>query len=215
MSTLLSLVPRVRTLKYVLVAVIAFSLGGATVVQAVAPGGIAGVVQLADRTDNTRLAAVDANGNVSVAATQAGAWSVRDVDAPALTPIVLRGGTVCTDPARFCVVTLATTLGGSPYAVPAGKRLAVEMVSAEINLQGGEDLSFVEVSVTNPLVNVWLAPERLGTTEGVTTAWVATSLVRMYADPGAHLAMAAVKVSSSAAVRDVEFTLIGHLVNVP
>jgi hypothetical protein len=63
---LLSLMPTVRTLQYVLVAVVAFSLGGATVVQAVAPGGIMGVVQIADRTDTTRLAAVDAAGSVQV-----------------------------------------------------------------------------------------------------------------------------------------------------
>jgi hypothetical protein len=53
-------------LHYVLIAVIAFSLGGATVVQAVAPGGILGVVRLADGTDDTHLAAVDASGNVGV-----------------------------------------------------------------------------------------------------------------------------------------------------
>lgn len=66
MSRLSSLMPTVRTVQYVLIAVIAFSLGGATVVQAVAPGGILGVVRLADRTDDTQLAAVDAAGNVAV-----------------------------------------------------------------------------------------------------------------------------------------------------
>jgi hypothetical protein len=97
----LSLVPRVRTLQYVLVAVVAFSLGGATVVQAVAPGGITGVVQLADRTDNTRLAAVDANGNVQVkvnnlAATQQISGTVSVDNFPATQKVNVTGGTVLT-----------------------------------------------------------------------------------------------------------------------
>lgn len=66
MTRLSLVIPRVRTLRYVLIAVVAFSLGAATVVQAVPPGGILGIVQLADRTDSTRLAAVDAAGNVAV-----------------------------------------------------------------------------------------------------------------------------------------------------
>jgi hypothetical protein len=61
-----SLIPRARTLRYVVIAVVAFSLGGVMTVQAVAPSGILGMVQIADRTDPTRLAAVDADGNVQV-----------------------------------------------------------------------------------------------------------------------------------------------------
>jgi len=53
-------------LRNIIVGVIAFSVGGATVAQAVGPGGVMGVFRLADRTDDTHLAAVDASGNVAV-----------------------------------------------------------------------------------------------------------------------------------------------------
>ncbi len=58
--------PRVRFLQNVLVAIVAFSLGAAAVAQAVTPGGITGIVRLADGTVDTQIAAVDASGNVAV-----------------------------------------------------------------------------------------------------------------------------------------------------
>ena len=99
----MSLMPRVRTLRYVLVAVVAFTVGGATVVQAVTPNGISGIVQLADRTDPTHLAAVDAAGNVQVkvnnlAATQTVSGTVSVDNFPATQNVNITGGTVNTRP---------------------------------------------------------------------------------------------------------------------
>jgi len=95
--------PRVLTLRYVLVAVVAFSFGAVTVVQAVTPNGIAGIVQLADRTDPTHLAAVDAEGNVQVkvnnlAATQTVSGTVSVNNFPATQNVNITGGTVNTRP---------------------------------------------------------------------------------------------------------------------
>jgi hypothetical protein len=103
LSKLSPLMPRVRTLQYVLIAVVAFSLGGATVVQAVAPSGILGTVRLADRTDETRLAAVDADGNVQVkvnnlSATQQVSGTVSVSNFPATQNVNITGGTVSTRP---------------------------------------------------------------------------------------------------------------------
>ncbi|HEY6958740.1 MAG TPA: hypothetical protein VI814_07950 [Candidatus Limnocylindria bacterium] len=63
MHLVTGLVPRSAQLRYVIVAILAFVLGSATVVEA-APA-IASF-HLADGTDPTRLAAVDANGNQQV-----------------------------------------------------------------------------------------------------------------------------------------------------
>jgi hypothetical protein len=95
-----SLIPRARTLRYVAIAVVAFSFGGVMTVQAVAPSGIIGTVQLADRTNATQLAAVDAAGNVQVkvnnlAATQTVSGTVSVDNFPATQPV---SGTVKATP---------------------------------------------------------------------------------------------------------------------
>ena len=99
-----SLIPRARTLRYVLIAVVAFSLGGVMTVQAVAPSGILGTVQLADRANPAQLAAVDTAGNVQVkvnnlAATQTVSGTVSVNNFPTTQAV---SGTVKTTP------TLAT-----------------------------------------------------------------------------------------------------------
>jgi hypothetical protein len=55
-----------RLLQHVVIGVLAFSLGAAALAQAVTPGGLQGVFRLADATDETHLAAVDASGNLAV-----------------------------------------------------------------------------------------------------------------------------------------------------
>jgi hypothetical protein len=137
---LLSLVPRVRTLQYVLVAVVASSLGGATVVQAVAPSGILGTVQLADRTDPTRLAAVDAAGNVHV-----------KVNNPAATQTV--SGTVSVD--NFPATQNVNVTGGTVIATPS---IATRQVFQQIRIDAGTtgftsftaiNASFISISTGN------------------------------------------------------------------
>ena len=66
MSRISFLARRSGLARPIIVGVIAFSVGGATVAQAVGPGGLSGIFRLADRTDETHLAAVDASGNVAV-----------------------------------------------------------------------------------------------------------------------------------------------------
>jgi hypothetical protein len=86
--TLRSLKSRARILGYVAVGIVAFSLGGATVVQAVAPGGILGIVRLADGTVDTQLAAVDSSGNLAVKVS----------NFPAAQNVTVSGGTINTAP---------------------------------------------------------------------------------------------------------------------
>jgi hypothetical protein len=95
-----SLIPRARTLRYVLIAVVAFSLGGVMTVQAVAPSGILGTVQLADRANPAQLAAIDSAGNVQVkvnnlASTQAVSGTVSVDNFPTTQAV---SGTVRTTP---------------------------------------------------------------------------------------------------------------------
>jgi hypothetical protein len=145
------LVPRFRTLRYVLVAVVAFALGGATVVQAVAPSGILGTVQLADRSDTTRLATVDADGNVGVkvnnfAATQTVSGTVSVSNFPTTQNVSVSGNSAATpifvrdvdEPAKNAYVqylcATATTRECSTATVPPGKRFVIELVAGECNV---------------------------------------------------------------------------------
>jgi hypothetical protein len=148
------LVPQFRTLQYVLIAVAAFALGGATVVQATAPSGILGTVQLADRTDTTRLAAVDANGNVGVkvnnfAATQTVSGTVSVSNFPTTQNVSVTGNSAATpifvqdadESAKTAYVqglcATDTTCTESPPTVPAGKRFVIEQVAGECNVGTG------------------------------------------------------------------------------
>ena len=131
-SSLTSLIPGVRTLRYVLVAVVAFSVGGATVVQAVAPSGILGTIRISDGANDTRLATVDAAGSLQVkvtnpATTQTVSGHVDVDNFPSTQDVNVTGGTVNTRPAiatrtlrKFIVVeagesdtTTFTTLNAS------------------------------------------------------------------------------------------------------
>jgi hypothetical protein len=102
-SKLSSLIPGVRTLRYVLVAVIAFSLGGAAVAQAVAPSGILGTIRIADAANDTQLAKVDPAGNLQVKVTSAAATEVSGTvsvsNFPATQNVNVTAGTVLTRPA--------------------------------------------------------------------------------------------------------------------
>jgi len=120
LSKLSPLIPRARTLQFVAIAVVAFSLGGATVVQAVAPSGILGTIRLADRTDETRLAAVDADGNVQVkvnnlSATQQVSGTVSVSNFPSTQNVNITAGTVNTRP------TVATRTVRRAITVDAGE----------------------------------------------------------------------------------------------
>jgi hypothetical protein len=119
----LSLIPRARTLRYVFIAVVAFSLGGALTVQAVAPSGILGTIRIADGAIDTRLATIDSSGNLQVkvnnlTATQAVTGTVSVSNFPATQPV---SGTVSVSSGRVILlgtnITAPTGNGNGPAAV--------------------------------------------------------------------------------------------------
>jgi hypothetical protein len=203
MRSRLSLVPRVRTLQYVLIAVVAFTLGGATVVQAVAPSGILGTVQLADRTDTTHLAAVDAAGNVQVkvnnlAATQTVSGTVSVSNFPATQNVSLTGNTATApifvrdvdEPARnanvaFLCAQRSTGSTCDPITVPAGKRFVIEQVSGQCNV--GTDSRIEGFKLTaqlNGANNDYWIQDKIGAegSSGETTLGAFWHESRIYAD---------------------------------
>jgi hypothetical protein len=135
--------------RYVLVAIFAFSIGGGAVAQAVAPSGILGNVRIADRTDDTRLAAVDADGNVGVkvsnfATTTQVNGTVAVSNFPTTQNVNLTGNTATTpifvrdvdDPARNAYVAYLCAQTGTAceaITVPAGTRFVIEQVSGQCN----------------------------------------------------------------------------------
>lgn len=89
MSAIHRLIPRSANLRYFLIAILAFSIGSATVVEA-APA--IDLFRLADGTDATKVAAVDASGNLQVKVnnlptTQAVSGTVNVGNLPATQPI--------------------------------------------------------------------------------------------------------------------------------
>ena len=232
MRRLLLLVPRVRTLQYVLIAVVAFTLGGATVVQAVAPSGILGTVQLADRTDPTRLAAVDAAGNVQVkvnnlAGTQQVSGTVSVSNFPTTQNVSVTGNTAASpiyvrdvdEAARhahvmgLCAQT-TTPAACSPITVPAGMRFAVEQVSGECNV--GSDASLQGFRLTAQLNGVdivyWFT-DRLDTVNSEATSQGAfLEQTHIYTDGNIS---AAIYHPGGLGNSFCGITLSGHLVSMP
>ena len=136
--------PRVRTLRYVVIGVVAFSLGAVMTVQAVAPSGILGTVQLADRTNATQLAAVDSSGNLQVkvtsAASQAVTGTVSVSNFPATQPV---SGTVKTTP--------------SVATAHVRKDLAPEAEESENTTFTSINASFIQVSAIGGDIEVTIS----------------------------------------------------------
>jgi hypothetical protein len=230
MRRLISLGSHVRTLQYVLIAVVAFSLGGATVVQAVAPSGILGTVRIADRSDETRVAAVDANGNVGVnvnnfAATQQVSGSVSVSNFPATQNVSVTGNTAATpifvqdvdEAARHAHVMglcASTDSPCNPITVPAGMRFVIEQVSGQCNV--GSDASLEGFTLTAQLSganNVYWFRDKLDTVNSEGTA-LGTFLeqTHIYADGNISAGE-----FNTGGLGDsfCAITLSGHLVSIP
>jgi hypothetical protein len=87
----------------VAIATLAFLVGGAAVAQAGPPNGILGIVRISDGANETRLAAVDAAGNLQVkvnnlAATQTVSGTVSVDNFPATQNVNVTNGAVKTTP---------------------------------------------------------------------------------------------------------------------
>jgi hypothetical protein len=235
MRRLLSLVSHVRTLQYVLIAVVAFTLGGATVVQAVAPSGILGNVRIADRSDETRFAAVDADGNVGVkvsnfAATQQVSGTVSVSNFPTTQNVNVTGNTAASpifvrdvdEPAKnVYVVGLCANTSiyqtCEPLTVPVGKRFVIEQVSGECNV--GSDSSIEGWKLTaqlNGADNVYWFHDKISAPggSGETTLGPFFELSRIYADGGIS-AKVFNEGGEHAGSAECSITLSGHLVSMP
>lgn len=112
-------------------AVIGFMLGGTTVVLAATSGAVKiEAFNLADGTDPTHLAKVDASGNVSVSIANTPSVSLSG------TPSVSVSGTPTVRVARqpfqqFVNVSFTSTEACEALTVPAGMRLTIEAASAD------------------------------------------------------------------------------------
>jgi hypothetical protein len=237
MRRLTSLVRHVRTLQYVLIAVLAFTLGGATVVQAVAPSGILGTVQLADRTDTTRLAAVDAAGNVQVkvnnlAATQAVSGTVSVSNFPTTQNVnITGGGNTATSPIfvrdvdepakNVYVVGLCANTSKDqncgPLTVPAGTRFVIEQVSGRCTVGTGSSIEGWKLTAQlNGADNIYWFHDKISAPagSGETTLGPFFQLSRIYAD-GSISAVVYNEGGEQAGNVACIITLSGHLVSIP
>ena len=223
-------VPTTSFWRYVLVAVVALSIGGAAVAQAVAPSGILGTVQIADRTDTTHLAAVDAAGNVQVkvnnlAGTQQVSGTVSVSNFPTTQNVSITGNTATSpifvqnvdEPARHAQVMglcAGTDSACNPITVPAGMRFVVEQVSGECNV--GSDASLQGFRLTaqlNGVDNVYWFTDRLDTVNSEATARGAfLEQTHIYTDGNIS---AAIYHPGGLGGSFCGITLSGHLVSMP
>jgi hypothetical protein len=221
--------------RYVLVAIVAFSIGGGAVAQAVAPSGILGTVQIADKTDATHLAAVDAAGNVQVkvnnVAAQLVSGSVSVSNFPATQNVNVTGNTATSpifvrdvdEPAKnayvvgLCATSKFATCTG--VTVPVGVRFVIEQVSGECNV--GSDSSIEGWKLTaqlNGVDNVYFFRDKISAGGGgETTLGTFLEQSRIYADGGVANGISA-KVfneGGSGPGSACDITLSGHLVAMP
>src|SRR5512132_1497129 len=122
---------RSRVPVHVAMAVIGFMLGGTTVVLAATSGAVKlEAFNLADGTDPTHLAKVDASGNVAVSITNTPSVSLSG------TPSVSLSGTPTVRVARqpfqqFVSASFSSNEVCEALTVPAGMRLTIEAASAD------------------------------------------------------------------------------------
>jgi hypothetical protein len=195
-----ALIRRVISGKHVAIAVVAFLLGGTTTVIAAPDLPVIQLVRLVDRSNGTQMAAVGADGSLAV----------RITGNPKIEPVNLGAAQYCTDPGLLaCFATLG--IEGTPFVVPAGKRLVIETVSAEIDLPLGEEIvvvNFMPASYGPGIVH--LIPQY--TSRGT---WIAMSPVRAYVEAGHTVRMTAYKAAASAGEWFADFRAIGYLVELP
>ena len=224
------LVPRSSRIRYLLIAILAFTLGGTTVVEA-AP--TIALFRLADGTDSSKLAAVDASGNqqvkvnnfpasqavsvgnfpatqavsgtVTVGNTTANPAVVRETDNPALHAIQIY---------TTHVVDSDYTVNFVVYTVPAGKRLVIEHIDGKVDLSG----TSVAQVIVSTYVNSQYAPHMITLNPAEFWDTIASrtfsEVVRLYADAGTNVLVEVTRpnVGSFALV---PFNMSGYLIDVP
>jgi len=132
-------------MKIMLAAVLAFSLGSATV--AAAGPAVSGFVGL---VDGANTAKIDANGRLSV--------SDADARETARQAVILSFGMPASCGSFQCY-------GSNPFTVPSGTRLVITNITGWAHLVPADTLSFVGVQMllpTNTYRSVFAAPVRIG-----------------------------------------------------
>lgn len=141
---------RGRIAGHVAIAVLAFSLGGSTVVFAANSGALKlQAFNLADGTDPSQLAKVDASGNVAVSVANTPTVSITG------TPSVSIAGstTVKLNREPFQVFVTAVSSGAEAceaIVVPAGKQLTIESFSADATSITPPSVYLRETAVRGP-----------------------------------------------------------------
>jgi len=205
-------VPRSARMRYVLVAVVAFTLGSATIVEGAQV--VSGIFRLADGTDGTRLAAVDQAGNVQVKVTSgtvgvsnfpstqnvAGTVAASDANARQAFQVGVNG-----------TIPDGSFEGGPSFSVPAGKRLVIEFVSGLCFLGAADQ----EVIFTNVLVSAGgSAAHYFPVTGNATHEFITNAETRLYADPGTSVFFECAR-TGNVGTMQVVFRASGYLIDYP
>ena len=100
------------------------------------------------------------------------------------------------------------------FAVPAGKRLVIEYVSALAVLATGQRMMFAQVNtvVAGTLVFHFLKSESIGTaTSTAGEGFLSSQMVKLYADPSTEVLVSAIR-SDATTAGTVTFAVSGYLV---
>ncbi len=97
--------------------------------------------------------------------------------------------------------------------VPAGKRLAIEYVSASMADLGFSEFILEVDAVQNGASVRHLVPIAQQTQAGRLVNHIAGQPVRIYADPGTNVTVAVTRVGFTSAAADVDVAVSGHLVD--
>ena len=227
-------VPRSSRVRYLLVAVLAFTLGSATIVEA-APA--IALIRLADATDATKIAAVDGTGNVQVKVnnlptTQAVSGTVGVSNFPSTQNVAGTvnvgnlpttqnvAGTVAASDANarqaFQVAAGGTIpdgsfIGGPSFLVPAGKRLVIEFVSGLCFLGAADQ----EVIFTNVFVSAGGSADHFFPVTGnATHEFITNAETRLYADGGTSVIFQCAR-TGNVGTMAVVFRASGYLIDYP
>lgn len=213
------LVPRSLKVRYAWIAILSFTIGSATVVEA-AP--TIAVFRLADGADATMLAAVDASGDQHVKVnnfptTQAVSGTVT-VGNAAADPASFRD---TDNPARQAVQVMVHghqnadyNVDIDAYTVPAGKRLVIEHVSGEVGMYTATSAVVQLITYLNSIYGLHelrVAPAESWGVGGVLRPF--SESLRLYADGGTHVHVNVARPTIGEI--DTNVTISGYLIETP
>lgn len=152
------------------------------------------------------VAAILAASGMTNALAQSKPALVRDVDNAALQPVQL----VAAYNGAGYETAWATNLDGSDFTVPAGKRLVVEYVSAQLNIASGKRGVYASLSSgVNDLVRV---PLLFGEEDPTTAVYSGGAMVRAYFNAGSSVKA---RCAHDAATGYCDVSIVGYLVTLP